>query len=564
MVSAPSALPDEPRSSTHERLRRLVASLPDGVVPMLLLLVALPVLFRLRTHAYSTKLQLRSLGWSGLLAMAAAASLMARHRLLGPRRNVYALSVLVGCVVVAVWSLWNMWFIGHYYATGYTSGVFAHAYLVGISPLYARTESPAFLAVAGVYGLGLLSLFWLVWGSWRREPAPLSAAGVAPRVALVQLLFVVAFALSDRLERLVHDFDAVLPFKEDARLFVSASELLRTYVARMPTLSFRGGHYPPGLALLYQLQTSWGWPGLVKLVELGAGVAAAALTVVAARRMSSGPGAPLYAGLLLASSVTTCVFTTTAESAVLLPLVVAAAYFTGGAVHDGRTRSAAALGFVLAAMMFFSFVATTVGVVIAMYGVAIVASRGLPWRRLAGTALAAGAAFIAVYLVLWGAFGFNIVECLYASVHSAKSAMHPDAGSTSATISWARWWIRASGNTLGYLLSLGFAPLALAALAARATLRGWRERALTEPLAGAMGLALFAGLAFAGLSGLFYLETERVWMFFTPLAALAGGPALAVLEERHGRVVALAVLWSCFIFSATQELFLKHYFGTVG
>jgi len=58
---------------------------------------------------------------------------------------------------------------------------------------------------------------------------------------------------------------------------------------------------------------------------------------------------------------------------------------------------------------------------------------------------------------------------------------------------------------------------------------------------------------------LFYLETERIWIFLTPAVALAAGVELSRRARGEGAAVVLAVFLLVLILSGAQELLLTHY-----
>jgi hypothetical protein len=79
------------------------------------------------------------------------------------------------------------------------------------------------------------------------------------------------------------------------------------------------------------------------------------------------------------------------------------------------------------------------------------------------------------------------------------------------------------------------------------------------PAAKALFVALMVSILLAGFSGLFYLETERIWIFFTPIVALAAGYELARRSETEGRHVIHLALLLVLLISLTQEWFFTHY-----
>jgi hypothetical protein len=118
--------------------------------------------------------------------------------------------------------------------------------------------------------------------------------------------------------------------------------------------------------------------------------------------------------------------------------------------------------------------------------------------------------------------------------------------------SWDRYLLRGTGSTFAYLLSAGI-PLAVLGMTPRlrATYPG---SALVKPTVLAPALAMLLAV----LLGLGHLETERIWLFFTPVLAISAAFELHRRADEDPWVFAiilfLALLWAC-----AQELCYRHY-----
>jgi hypothetical protein len=113
--------------------------------------------------------------------------------------------------------------------------------------------------------------------------------------------------------------------------------------------------------------------------------------------------------------------------------------------------------------------------------------------------------------------------------------------------------LRSTGNVLAYLLSI--VPLCILAIAAIRS--SWHD--LDRRVASALFLASALTVPIAGFSGLFYLETERIWIFLTPAFALAAGYEIARRSAMEGRPFIQAMVLLVLAVSCTQEFFLMHY-----
>src|SRR6185295_5163522 len=115
-----------------------------------------------------------------------------------------------------------------------------------------------------------------------------------------------------------------------------------------------------------------------------------------------------------------------------------------------------------------------------------------------------------------------------------------------------RYLLRSSGNILAYAVSI--VPLSVLALAAAAAARSRMSGA-----ARALVFALLASVVIAGFSGLFYVETERIWIFLTPVFALAAGWTLSQRADREGRDLLTTVFLLILLISCSQEWLFMHY-----
>ena len=72
-------------------------------------------------------------------------------------------------------------------------------------------------------------------------------------------------------------------------------------------------------------------------------------------------------------------------------------------------------------------------------------------------------------------------------------------------------------------------------------------------------VAVLVVIPLAGFSGLFYLETERVWLFLTPALAVAAGYELARRAREEGGATVAAVFAMSLSLSVTQEVMMSHW-----
>ena len=177
----------------------------------------------------------------------------------------------------------------------------------------------------------------------------------------------------------------------------------------------------------------------------------------------------------------------------------------------------------LALATFFSYANLAVGA----WGALVVALRDGP-RAAVKVAAAAGAGLVVFYLAAYLLFGFDIAGAIATTEDIYR-------------VSIARlrpYWYFLFGSPVAWLAAMGI-PIALYWLRAIAA----REAA---------AVALAAVVVIAAVGGFTKAETERIWLFFVPLACVG---AAAVLPQRR-LVLVLTLL-------AVQAFLMQHLLGTV-
>jgi hypothetical protein len=201
--------------------------------------------------------------------------------------------------------------------------------------------------------------------------------------------------------------------------------------------------------------------------------------------------------------------------------------------------------------LFFSFSASILGVLMGLTALLAWVGGAVRARdlvRIGIVALIALGAAIGALLLLTH---FNLVACFITAVRGHE-AQQGNGGFDNLT----RYLLRSSGNIIAYLMSI----IPLSILAGLAMTRGLRRDKNSEPrLAMAMFVALGLTVLLAGFSGLFYAETERIWIFLTPAFALAAGYELARRRSAEGAEIVYLVFLLVLAISCSQEFFFQHY-----
>jgi hypothetical protein len=311
----------------------------------------------------------------------------------------------------------------------------------------------------------------------------------------------------------------------DARRIVDVPSFLAHYVELMPQLSLHGRHFPPGHALLlHAVGRAFGDgtlpAGILCLACFALAVAAAYVALGRLARESEtvrDPAALAAASfsaerrarqgaLLLLASPSMLDFACASMDAVFL-LAATLAWIAGLGAFGERARAGDAIlaGAALLAATLFSFSALPLGLAVLAYG----AFRGR--ASLARTCVRfawIAASYAACAVVLDVVTGFSIADCLFAAHHAARELIDRSAGRPAGEI----WAELSFGNALAFSLGAGVALVSAALAAATSDVR--RIPAWT--------LASLVTLGVMTFGGIYFLETERVWLFAIPwLAAIA-------------------------------------------
>jgi hypothetical protein len=314
-------------------------------------------------------------------------------------------------------------------------------------------------------------------------------------------------------------------FYFDARRILELGDFLRYYVELMPQLSLHGQHFPPGHAtLLYLVSRVFGDgtlpAGITCLVSFALAVVFAYLALLwltgepeDARPSSTGRDS--FAGgasrarqgaVILLAAPSMLDFACTSMDAVFL-LFATGAWWIGLAAFgpNGRARHAIATGAALFVATCFSFSALPVGLALGLYGV--FAGRAKV-RRMLGRLAWIGASYAACALLVDLATGFSISACFSAAASGARELMDRAAGRTVSQL----WPEMCFGNALAFLLGAGLALVPAAATGVASMRRA------SHP----WSLAVLVTLFVMSVGGIYFLETERIWLFALPwLAAVA-------------------------------------------
>ncbi len=328
------------------------------------------------------------------------------------------------------------------------------------------------------------------------------AAAVAIAVALPLALFVTRQPLGELGTQFL-----IYPNEEvyfDALRITDLSAFLARYVELMPTLSLHGKHFPPGHAtLLYVVGQCFGTSPLVAGIAVLACFALAVPFVYLALARMHGDVAARQGVLLLLAAPSVLDFACTSmDAAFLLPAAISL-WLAARAIEPTRRFVDPALtGVALFVATCFSFSTFPLGLAIGL-AILIAGRKSVP--RAVGSVALVGAGYAASALATYAATGFPIWACLVEAKQSNFEFMSRVVGRYAHDL----YGHLCYGNAAGVLIGSG-AGLVAAAFAARAF---WRDP---------WSLAFVLTFTVMVLGGIYFMETERIWLFAMPwLAAIA-------------------------------------------
>jgi len=460
------------------------------------------------------------------------------------RRNrgaTFAMLTAGACGLIVVLILWNKLLLHYIAVSGFSQNTFRPVFQTIYAPLYGRVQ---FSNMSWWVVLMVAAALLLLWEVSRSRPA-------IWRIALLQLALTVGFAGTESFARIREYYAAYLRFNADTQLFSGFGDLMRNYVQRMPDLSHFGSHYPPGFLLIFLMSR---WAG-THLLAKGLFVLLPVLAIfplrALARELELNERAVVLATALMASSAGILIFPTLSPIGAMVFLSCACLWLLVRAARRGEWWSASAFGLCFAVFVLFSFASYMLALLMGMFVLIGLINRSISARRAASVMAIAVATFVLFFLCLRLFFGFDIVACF--KMGSAMHLKDPGHGFDDPI----RYLFRSTGGIIAYLISTSFALAILGIAAAKGS-------ADQPRLLRAFVLGSLLGILLAGFSGMSFLETERIWLIFTPALAVLAGVELEKCEQREGRWAVVGVILFALTFGCAYELVFRHHLSGLG
>lgn len=454
------------------------------------------------------------------------------------------------CALYGTMIVWNHFFRQEILATAYRGDIFRQIYWNYWAPLYGHPEIPSpfdFLLIAA-----LAAALYTAMKFYGERLAKADAGKILALLAAVNLILIVAFALSQSEARLLHNIYDYKNFgtRNDLLLFNTLEDVWKKWNTLMPALHGRNPHYPPGNLFILKAEQMYGVPGLLKVLVITATLLCVPLLYYLGRTLGMDRKTAFLAVALFVTSASPTIFPTTSLTPVTMFFSLLAYLGFFSAVKGGSWRGAALCGVSLALYSLLSFSVFIVGLSIFLIGLAYFCLTGDLRFNIGKTGVLTGLVFLASLLLVYALTGFNLWLCLIQSIHQNTHLMTANPFDTAP-----RYLLRSTGNILAYLLFTGIVPASLA-------MAGWLRLPKAPRKLGIFMAASLATLLAAGFSGLFFMETERIWVFFTPFLALSAAWGVRCHSYSDIRPDSAGLLvMTGFLATAVQEICFQHYWN---
>ena len=364
-----------------------------------------------------------------------------------------------------------------------------------------------------------------------------------------QIALILSFALCEKPGRLSETISGYSEFAKDMHSFKGIRDTLANYTQKMPKLEWYGQHYPPGNLLLLKLEKGLHLHGMTEAIVILLTALAVIPIYKLGEELNLSPSAASGAVLFFAMSTTVLIVCTINTTSLLVLPAAVCLWMLVKSLRTGSAMAAIVLGLAFFVYMMFSFSAAILGIFMALVTLAALILGAVKWQDVLKTALIAGGALLAMIGLTKALMHFDLIACFIAGVRG-----HHEQQGNEGFDDPARYLLRSTGNIIAYLLST--VPLCVLAISA---LRRDADEPSDSHLVRIVFWSLAVTIVIAGFSGLFYLETERIWIFFTPLLALAAGYEADRRSAREGLGLTFALLLLVLAISCTQEFLFMHY-----
>jgi hypothetical protein len=451
--------------------------------------------------------------------------------------------VLYGAAIV-----WNHIFRNEILGHHYTGDIFRQIYWNYWAPIYGYAETPSLNEVLLIVLFSAAIYFAIkIYEKKYIETEPRT---ILIFIGVLNLLLIIAFALSQSEARL---FQNIYDYKSfgadgDLSLFNNLHDVWEKWNLLMPGLHGRNPHYPPGNLFILKIEHLFHVPGLTKGLVITATMLCVPLLYYLGKMLGLSNDLALLAVTLFATSASTTIFPTTSMAAATMFFTLASYLGFFAAIKNNSMRGAVLCGFSLTLYSLMSFSVFIVGLSILIISLIYIISDSTSRINIIKTDIIAGITFLGGLLLLYILTGFNLWSCLAQSIQDNSNIMTVNPFDTPV-----RYLLRSAGNILAYSIYTGIVLSSLALAGCYRLSRAGLD--LRIFISGCL-----ATLIAAGFSGLFFMETERIWVFFTPFLAISAAWGMLSWSNSDNRPeIARLLIITNLLTTSFQEICFKHY-----
>ena len=443
--------------------------------------------------------------------------------------------------------LWNYVFVLHIQDTGYVSDIFRDRFWKYYSPFYGIPENFSLNDILLVLVPGTLffvAVYYLDKRSWLSGRSYLLAI-----LIIFYLVFFSAFALTESTTRLygaVNDYSHYF-MTADLQKFTGVQDIFSNWTLYMSTLEGRFNHYPPGYFIVQYYEQLWQMEGVLKVLVVLLAAGTAILLYYLSLLVGFGKDTAILAPVLLLLSPGLIIQASTATSPLTMALTLCVHVLLLAGIMQERKSMILASAFIFFIYSLFSFIIFTSFLLTLVILLFACYYKALSFSKTIYNLFIFLAAFLFFHVALFILTGFNLLECLLIAIPNNSNLITIEGPFDNIT----RYLIRSSGNLLAYV---GFSGVIIAALvfAGLKGVHGYPALMRSHVVGFVVALVLIS------FSSLFYMETERIWVFLAPVMCLAAAAMLLQYKQLSSPAV-MSVLVGLYLGSAIQEIIFLHY-----
>lgn len=291
-------------------------------------------------------------------------------------------------------------------------------------------------------------------------------------------------------------------FSEGLAHFTDVSDLLSNYVTKMPELGVHNSHYPPLLLILLKLEELY-IPNFTKIIVFSSNVLSMVFLYRILKLTQTDERRRLLLMTVFSSSVTVMYFWTISPDSLNMLFTLAIMYLMLRFLKDQRWVWTVPLGILL----FFYFMTTMLAIFFVSFAFIFILMNMFKNKvekgrvlRLLISMMASVSIPVILFWMLESFYGFNIIACYLKGINSAFDLMGNEHREVSGYL------LRSTGNLLAFAF-VAFVPLIL-------LLKN----------KGVFNYLVIGYLILMAFCGTFFLETERVWIFYFPILFMFSTP----------------------------------------